>query len=186
MIKQDIPHRPLNKYRGLRRCFRFQCSILKRISPSLIQQLYRPPILRLQTPLNRLELYSPKSQPAHQTLPPPSQRKKRKRKPQTHLPHPPPPPQTLKPHNPTPPIPLHRKPYIHPPMQLIHLPPNPRKHVSKINLVAQLPPPHLARAQRVQSGGDDGRGRFLVVEDAEGGGGDDGEEDREGAGPDAP
>lgn len=71
-------------------------------------------------------------------------------------------------------------------MQLIHLPPNPRPHIPKIYLIPQLPPAHFARAQRVQCSRYDRRGRFLVVEDAEGGDGDDGEEYGEASCPDAP
>ncbi len=71
-------------------------------------------------------------------------------------------------------------------MQLIHFPPDPRKHIPKVNLVAQFPPAHFARAQRVQRSSYDRRGRFLVVEDGEGGSGDDDEEDGETPSPDAP
>lgn len=71
-------------------------------------------------------------------------------------------------------------------MQLVHLPPDPRDLVPEVNLVAQFPAAGLARAQRVQRRLDDGRGRLLVVEDAQGRDGDDEQEDGQGARPDAP
>lgn len=71
-------------------------------------------------------------------------------------------------------------------MQLIHLPPYPRPHIPKIYLIPQFPPAHFARPQRVQRSRYDRGRRFLIVEDAEGGHGYDGEEYGEAARPDAP
>ena len=65
-------------------------------------------------------------------------------------------------------------------MHLVHLALDPGDAVLKVDLVAE----ELARAFRgskgVEGGGDDGGGGFLVVEDCEGGEGDDAEEDGEG------
>lgn len=66
---------------------------------------------------------------------------------------------------------------------LVELAADPGDLVLEVDLVAE----DLARlggcAQGVERAGDDGRRRLLVVEDADGAGGDDGEEDGEGAAP---
>ena len=95
-------------------------------------------------------------------------------------------PHAAKIHHPTPLGPLDGEMDIDPPLQLIHLPPYPRELIPEVNLIAEFLPAELARAQRVQRRGDDGRGRFLVVEDEEGGRGEDGDEDRETPSPHGP
>ena len=87
-------------------------------------------------------------------------------------------PDSPKLHRPPAPRPLYRKTNVNLPVHLIHLSPNPGHLARKVYLVSK----HLsrlgARPERIQSCVDDGGRRFLVVEDAERGDSNNGQEDR--------
>ena len=69
-------------------------------------------------------------------------------------------------------------------MQLIHLPPYPRKPIPIVNLLPQHLPPALAHPQGIHRRRHHAGRLLLVVEEAEGGDSDDEDEEGEGAGPD--
>ena len=72
---------------------------------------------------------------------------------------------------------LDGEPDVDAPLQLVHLTVDPRDLVPEVDVVAQQLARLLVGPQGVQRRRDDGRGHLLVVEDGDGAGGDDGGED---------
>ena len=93
-------------------------------------------------------------------------------------------PLTHKPHQRLTARPLDPELHVNLAVQLIHRAPDPGHLVRKVDLVAEDVARGLVRAQGVQRRRHHGRVEFLVVEDAEGGGDEDGDEEGEGP-PDA-
>ncbi len=93
------------------------------------------------------------------------------------------PPETSKSHISICPPPLDAEANINPAMKLVQLAPDPREPVPEVNLLAEDLARFLARAQCIQRGVDDGRGRLLVVEDGERADGYESNEERDSAEP---
>lgn len=68
-------------------------------------------------------------------------------------------------------------------MELVHLAVNPRDLAIEVDFIAEEFACARVRAEGVEGGGYDGGGGLLVVEDCDGAGGDNGDEDGQGATP---
>jgi hypothetical protein len=146
--------RQIGSIRSSSHNFRFFRIDLDRLKRiTAVQEIDLHPMFRLQTPFSGLKHAHPRS------------------------------PKALKPHRPTVLLSLYLKLNVNSAMQLVHLPPDPRHFVGKVDFISQILTSFGGGAERVQGGRNYARRGLLVIEDGKGGGDQDGEEDGNGAHP---